>query len=124
MHGVSSGASRLDELIDETFDELRKKHFGHKNDYYGLIFLERYLQIPRTEALNQIAFGGNDFGIDGFALDRDERHFRLFQFKNSASPAQFRQSMERINSQDLRTFATYLKTKSNMLKHSAHPSLY
>jgi len=95
MHGTT-GATRLDEKIDQLFDELGKKRGGHKNDYYGLIFLEAVHGIPRNEAFDLVAFGGNDFGIDGFFLDHDEHQFHLFQFKNSTSPGQFRESMERI----------------------------
>jgi hypothetical protein len=95
MHG-STGATRLDEKIDQLFDELGKKRGGHKNDYYGLIFLETVLGVPRTEATDLVAFGGNDFGIDGFFLDHDEHQFHLFQFKNTTSATQFRGSMERI----------------------------
>jgi hypothetical protein len=48
MHG-GTGAVRLDQLIDETFDELKGTHRGHKNDYYGLIFLERSLHNARSD---------------------------------------------------------------------------
>src|ERR1700731_381797 len=95
MHG-SSGAARLDDRIDQLFDELGTKRGGHKNDYYGVIFFETVLNVSRQDVTDLVAFGGNDFGIDWFFLDRDEHQFRLFQFKNSNSPAQLRGSMERI----------------------------
>jgi hypothetical protein len=97
MSGLS-GTTRLDERIDRAYDELHPRLGGHKNDYYGLVFLETSLGLARSEALNLIAFGGNDFGIDGFFLDREEHQFRLFQFKNTTSVAQLRGSMERLTS--------------------------
>jgi hypothetical protein len=58
--------------------------------------LERDYKVPRERALNQIAFGGNDYGLDGFHFDADRRNLYLFQFKYSKSAALFRQSMKRL----------------------------
>lgn len=92
----ASGAQRLDDRIDESFDKFSPMRGGHKNDYYGLLFFETVLGVSPEIAIDHIAFGGNDFGIDGFYADRDDQQFRLFQFKNTSSPAQLRGSMESI----------------------------
>jgi hypothetical protein len=46
--------------------------------------------------LSQVAFGGNDYGVDGFHFDREKRNLYVFQFKWSPSHAQFKQSFNRL----------------------------
>jgi hypothetical protein len=58
--------------------------------------LERDYKVPRSEAVNQVAFGGNDYGLDGFHFDPDRRNLYLFQFKCSDTLAQFRPSLQRL----------------------------
>lgn len=48
------------------------------------------------KAVNQVAFGGNDYGLDGFHFDLNRRNLYLLQFKNSTSAAQFKDSFERL----------------------------
>jgi hypothetical protein len=48
------------------------------------------------KAINQIAFGGNDYGVDGFHFDEAKRNLYLFQFKFTPSYGQFKQSMQRL----------------------------
>src|SRR5207247_2561357 len=45
---------------------------------------------------SQVAFGGNDYGIDGFHFDAEKRNLYLFQFKWSNSHAQFKDSLNRL----------------------------
>ena len=47
-------------------------------------------------ALSQVAFGGNDYGVDGFHFDQEKRNLYLFQFKWSESHAQFKNSFKRL----------------------------
>ena len=61
-----------------------------REDYFGLLYLEKEHNIPRDKALNQVAFGGNDYGIDGFHFDPERRNLYLFQFKWSDSHALFK----------------------------------
>jgi hypothetical protein len=75
---------------------LKGIHGGVTNDYFGLLFLEKEFHLPREEACEQIAYGGNDFGIDGYHVDREARNLHLFQFKFSKSPDQFVGSMQRL----------------------------
>jgi hypothetical protein len=58
--------------------------------------LEREHQIEREKAVNQIAFGGNDYGVDGFHFDADRRNLYIFQFKCSTAYGQFKGSMQRL----------------------------
>ena len=85
-----------DRKIDQAFAELRARHGGRRDDYFGLLYLEEEHRVPREKAVNQIAFGGNDYGVDGFYFDEARRNLYLFQFKYTASHAQFKASLQRL----------------------------
>ncbi len=88
--------SNLERLVDQAFSDLKTTCGGVRNDYFGLIFLEKEHGLRREKAVNQIAFGGNDYGIDGFHFDKDRRNLYLFQFKFTTSHAQFKESLLRL----------------------------
>lgn len=85
-----------DRAIDQAFSDLKKTCGGVRNDYFGLVYLEQEFGVERERAIAQIAFGGNDYGIDGFHFDSEKRNLYLFQFKYSDSHAQFKQSFNRL----------------------------
>jgi hypothetical protein len=59
-------------------------------------YLEEEFRIERDQAIPQLAFGGNDYGIDGFHFDRATHNLYLFQFKWSDAHAQFKGSFQRL----------------------------
>lgn len=85
-----------DRLIDQAFSDLRSTCGGLREDYFGLLYLEQEHKVSREKAVNQLAFGGNDYGIDGFHFDEEKRNLYLFQFKFSGSYAQFKGSLQRL----------------------------
>jgi hypothetical protein len=85
-----------DHKIDQAFSDLAPVHGGVREDYFGLIYLEQEHGVERNRALNQVAFGGHDYGVDGFHFDEQRRNFYLFQFKWSESYAQFKGSLQRL----------------------------
>jgi hypothetical protein len=85
-----------DRAIDQAFSDLKQTCGGVRNDYFGLLYLEEEFGLDRDRALNQVTFGSNDYGIDGFHFDREKRNLYLFQFKWSESHAQFKQSFKRL----------------------------
>jgi len=85
-----------DKAIDQAFSDWNHICQGVRNDYFGLLYLEQEFALPRETAITQVAFGGNDYGVDGFHFDREKRNFYLFQFKYSESHAQFKQSFVRL----------------------------
>jgi hypothetical protein len=82
--------------IDQAYSDLQAVCGGVREDYFGLLYLESEHKIPREKALNQIAFGGNDYGLDGFNFDEQRRNLYLFQFKYSNSHSQFKGSLQRL----------------------------
>jgi hypothetical protein len=79
-----------DQLIDQACSDLKSICGGVRNDYFGLVYLEREFGLDRDRAITQVAFGGNDYGLDGFHFDNEKRNLYLFQFKYSESHVQFR----------------------------------
>ena len=85
-----------DRAIDQAFSDLKKTCGGVRNDYFGVLYLEQEFGVARERAIAQVAFGGNDYGVDGFHFDGEKRNLYLFQFKYSDSHAQFKQSFNRL----------------------------
>lgn len=122
--------SITDRAIDQVFSDLKKTCGGVRNDYFGLLYLEQEFGVERDRAITQVAFGGNDYGIDGFHFDGEKRNLYLFQFKCSDSHAQFKGSfnrlieagMERIfgaRSQDQQQNQLLLQLKSCLIENEA-----
>jgi hypothetical protein len=82
--------------VAQVASELKSRRGGVDNDYFGLLFLEKEFKLSREEASEQIAYGGNDFGIDGYHIDRQTKNLHLFQFKFAKSADQFIGSMQRL----------------------------
>lgn len=82
--------------IDQAYSDLRSICGGVKEDYFGLLYLVREHDVLQSKAVNQVAFGGHDYGIDGFHFDLQKRNLYLFQFKYSESHAQFKTSLQRL----------------------------
>lgn len=119
-----------DQAIDQAYSDLRRTSGGLRNDYFALLYLIQEFGIERDIAIEQVAFGGNDYGVDGFHFDAAKRNFYLFQFKWSNSYEQFKPSftrltdfgMERIfgaQKQDQHQNQLLLQIKSCLLENEA-----
>lgn len=85
-----------DRRIDQAFADLKSVCGGVREDYFGLLYLEQEHTLPRERALNQVAFEGHDYGLDGFYFDELRRNLYLYQFKYSDSHVQFKTSLQRL----------------------------
>jgi len=87
-------------IDQQRLDSLHAEHYGRyggrKEDYFALLYLTRKFKVDVDEIAHQVAFGGNDYGIDAYFVDRDARNLYLYQFKWSEDHSQFKQSMERL----------------------------
>jgi hypothetical protein len=119
-----------DQAIDQLFTDMKKKCGGVVNDYFGLLYLEQEHGVSREQAVGQIAFGGKDYGVDGFHFDRERRNFYLFQFKYSESQKLFKDSFKRLiddgmqrifaaPDQDVHQNQLLLQIKSALLENQA-----
>ncbi len=85
-----------DRALDQAYAELKHICGGTRNDYFGLLYLQQEHDVPQDKARNQVAFGGNDYGLDGYHFDEQRRNLYLFQFKYSKTHAQFKGSLQRL----------------------------
>jgi hypothetical protein len=82
--------------VEKAFSERSAKYGGARRDYFGLLYLEQEFNLAEDEAANQIAFGGNDFGVDAFHVDTAKRNLYLYQFRLSTSFNQFKPAIQKL----------------------------
>lgn len=82
--------------VEQAWVDLGPKYGGVKEDYFGLLYLAEEFKKPPEALARQVAFGGNDYGLDAFHIDTDRRNLYLYQFKWSESHAQFKVSLQRL----------------------------
>jgi hypothetical protein len=85
-----------DRLVEQAYSDLKSTCGGVREDYFGLLYLEREYRVPRERAVNQVAFGGNDYGVDGFHFDEEKRNLYILQFKYTSSFGQFKGPLQRL----------------------------
>jgi len=82
--------------LDQLYSDYGDIYGGVKQDYFALLYLTRKFKCEVDAVARQVAFGGNDFGIDGYYLDREARNLYLFQFKWSEDHNLFKDSVDRL----------------------------
>jgi hypothetical protein len=111
--------------VAQVAGELKSRRGGVDNDYFGLLFLEKEFKLSREDACEQIAYGGNDFGIDGYHVDRQAKNLHLLQFKFSKSADQFIGSMQRLITAGLaRVFDAKSQQVENPILREIRSKLY
>src|SRR5262245_5225371 len=93
LFGVATARITCD-LLFLKFTETILHYF--REDYFGLLYLEQEHGVAREKAVNQTAFGGNDYGVDGFHFDEEKRNLYVYQFKYSNSHTLFKDSFLRL----------------------------
>lgn len=63
---------------------------------FALLYLEQEFKVPREQALQQVFWGRNEYGLDAFHVDPQLKNLYLFQFKWSKAPILFRVSYQRL----------------------------
>jgi len=82
--------------LEQVYKECGSKYGGIIEDYFALLYLASKFNRKITDIAHQVAFGGNDYGIDAFYIDKELRNLYLFQFKWSENHHLFRDSFERL----------------------------
>lgn len=78
------------------YAEYKASYGGRREDYFALLYLTRKFGVTVEEVAHQVAFGGNDYGVDAYFLDRGAKNLYLYQFKWTEDHGQFKGSMERL----------------------------
>lgn len=82
--------------LDTLYAEHKATYAGRREDYFALQYLTRKFGLTVDEVAHQVAFGGNDYGLDAYYLDRRARNLYLYQFKWTEDYGQFKGAMERL----------------------------
>lgn len=82
--------------LDAIQADYGKRYGGRVEDCFALLYLSRKFKRDMEEVAHQVAWGGNDYGIDAYFVDPDARNLYLYQFKWSEDHGQFKGSMERL----------------------------
>jgi hypothetical protein len=102
---MSPGNGRTRTVSEEQLAELYKKFSpncgGRKEDYFGVGYISAKFSIPPEQALSNVAFGGTDFGIDGYYHDRSNATFYIFTFRWSSDHLSFKVPLEKLGSKGL-----------------------
>jgi len=106
-----------DRCIDQAFSDLRSVCGGVREDYFGLLYLEQEHNLPRERAINHVAFGGHDYGVDGFYFD--ERRKNLYLLRSDLQIYYERQenAFDQLSAEDLADYGIREESKAiQMLK--------
>ena len=60
--------------VDQLFSDLRATYGGRREDYFGILYLQQEFGLSIEQAGSRVAFGGNDYGLDGFQIDVPRRN--------------------------------------------------
>ena len=106
--------------------EWGSQYGGRKEDYFALLYLTRKFKLEVPDIAPRVAFGGNDYGLDAYHLDREARNLYLLQFKWSENHNLFKESLERLAQVGMaRIFGSApADPNQNELLHSLRTDLY
>ena len=99
--------------IDQAYADYGAKFGGCKNDYFPLLYLAQEFGLKPEDIAKQVAFGGKDYGIDAYHIDKAERNLFLYQFKWSKDHKLFVDSLQRLIADGMaRVFGDPLQDKT------------
>lgn len=84
------------EKLNEVFTQFKSKFEGKKEDYFSPLYIAEKHNKKLEDVFEFSVFGNNDYGIDGYFIDREAKNLYLYQFKWSESHEQFKGSYERL----------------------------
>jgi hypothetical protein len=84
------------QALDQIFSDWSGRYKGRTEDYFALLYLTRKFKCEVEDIANAVCFGGCDYGIDAYHIDRGARNLYLFQFKWSENHNLFKEAMDRL----------------------------
>jgi hypothetical protein len=82
--------------LNQIFEDYGKTYGGKREDYFALLHLTRKFRREAKDVAHQVAWGGNDYGLDAYYIDPVARNLYLYQFKWSENHNLFKDSLERL----------------------------
>ncbi len=87
------------QALDDLYSQYRGTYGGVRQDYFALVYLKKRFNAAVEDLRYRVAFGGNDYGLDGYYIDREAHNLYLYQFKWTENHGQFRNSFVRLADQ-------------------------
>lgn len=84
------------ERLTETQNLLKSKYGGTKEDYFAPLFISDKFERRIETLIDNCAFGNNDYGIDGYYIDKEAKNLYLYQFKWSDNYELFKDTYKRL----------------------------
>ena len=84
------------QALEQIYSDWSGTHKGRVEDYFPLLYLTKKFECDVEDIANEVCFGGCDYGIDAFHIDRAARNLYLFQFKWSEDHNLFKEAMDRL----------------------------
>lgn len=112
--------------LDQTYSDWSEKYAGCKEDYFACMYLTSKFHTSVPNVAPRVAFGGNDYGLDGYYIDPEAKNLYLYQFKWSENHNLFKDSLDRLAKDGMnRIFGNPLGDPSanellNMLRAELH----
>jgi hypothetical protein len=82
--------------LDQVHNDWLEKYGGRKEDYFACIYMSTKFHSSVPAVAPRIAFGGNDYGLDGYYIDPEAKNLYLYQFKWSENHNLFKESLDRL----------------------------
>jgi hypothetical protein len=99
MEVVSMPISSIE--LSNTFKDNQKNYGGQRENYFGVLYLQKKFELTLPQAINQIAFGDNDSGVNGYHINTAKHNLYLYQFNWSRNHHLFKDSLSELNSDGL-----------------------
>lgn len=64
--------------LDQAYSDYGSRYGGGVNDYFALLYLKQEFGLTTEDAARQVSFGPNDYGFDGYHIDKAERNLFLY----------------------------------------------
>lgn len=84
------------EKLKETFSTHKHKYDGRIEDYFAPLFISDKFERPIEDVMDRCAYGNNDYGIDGYYIDKEAKNLYLYQFKWSDNYELFKETYKRL----------------------------
>lgn len=89
------------EHVTELHSRFSPRCGGRKEDYFGVAHISNKFGVPPEQVLSCVAFGGTDYGVDGYYLDKREATFHIFTFRWSEDHRSFKDPLDKLGSRGI-----------------------
>jgi hypothetical protein len=87
--------------LNELYRKLSPRCGGKREDYFGVAYIANRFKVPPDKILSNVAFGGTEYGIDGYFLDKPNKTLYIFVFRWSENHMSFKDPLAKLGSKGI-----------------------